>query len=69
MAEGRRHEGGRGTLKGGNSDSTTCWTCGTAGHIAAPCPKGGNKNLYAMGEEESEVIEETVDYDEELQVW
>ena len=29
-----------------------------AGHIAASCPKGGNKNLYPMGEEESEVTEE-----------
>ena len=29
-----------------------------AGHTAASCPKGGNKNLNPMGEEESEVIEE-----------
>ena len=31
--------------KGGKGEGRTCWTCGKAGHIAAWCRKGGNKNL------------------------
>ena len=38
-------------------------------HIAASCLKGGNKNLYAMGEKASEINEEAVDNEEELQAW
>ena len=68
-AEGNGKKGGTGTEKGGKCDSGTCWACGKAGHIAASCPKGGNGNLYAMGEEESEVNEETVDNGDAMQAW
>ena len=44
-----------------------CWTCGKTGHIAAWCRKGGNKNVYAIGEDDSENIEESVDNEEDLQ--
>ena len=47
--------------------SRTCWTCGKTGHIAAWCRKGGNTNLYAIDEDESEHVEKTPDNDEELQ--
>ena len=43
-------KGGKGTEKGGK---------GVDGHIAASCPEGGDKNLYAMGGKGSE----------ELQAW
>ena len=33
----------------------------TAGHIAVSCRKGGNQNLYPVGEEESEVNDEAFD--------
>ena len=49
--------------KGGKGERRTCWTCGTAGHIAASCPTGGCKNLYAIGGKEND------DNDEELQAW
>ena len=60
---------GKGQEKGGKGDSRTCRTCGKTRHIAAWCQKGGNKHLYASGEDESETIEETLDNDEELQAW
>ena len=31
----------------------TYCTSSKAGHVAASCPKGGNKNLYAVGEKEN----------------
>ena len=37
--------------KSGKGDSITCWTCGRAGHVAAVCPRSGNKNLYIDEEE------------------
>ena len=32
-------------------------------------PEGDNKNLYAIGEEESEVNDEATDNEEEWQAW
>ena len=42
---------------------------GDTGHIAAWCRKGGNRNLYAIEEEDSEHAEETIDIEEDLQAW
>ena len=53
----------------GTSDNRKSWTCGKAGPVADSCPKGGNKNLYAIGEEESEVNEKAIDNEEGLQTW
>ena len=53
----------------GRGENSTCWTCGKTGHISAWCRKGGNKHLYAIDEDESENIEETLDSDEEFQAW
>ena len=50
-------------------ESRTCWTCGKAGHIAAWCRKGGNKNLHATDEDDSENIEESTENEEDLQEW
>ena len=36
-------------------------------HIAAWCRKGGNKNLYATGEDGSETAEESVENEEDVQ--
>ena len=47
----------------------TYWNCGKARHTAASCSKGGNKNLYAIGEDESEVNEQATSNDDELQAW
>ena len=71
-AHGRKpmaKRGSKGTEKGGKGDSSTCWTCGKAGQISASCLKGGKENLNATGEEESEVDEEAIDDEEELQAW
>ena len=38
-------------------------------HIQTWCRKGGDEHLYAIDEDESENIEETLDNDEELQAW
>ena len=46
-----------------------CWPCGKTGHIAAWCRKGGNKNLYAMDEDDSENTEESAENEEDLQPW
>ena len=53
--------------KGG--ESRTCWTCGKAGNIAAWCRKGGNKNLHATDEDDSENIEESTENGKDLQAW
>ena len=37
-------------------NSRTCWTRGKTGHSAAWCQKGGNTNLYAVDEDESETM-------------
>ena len=71
-AHGRKplaKRGSKGTEKGGKGDSSTCWTCGKAGQISASCLKGGKENLNATGEVESEVDEEAIDDEEELQAW
>ena len=39
------------------------------GHTAAWCRKGGNRNLYAIEEENSEHAEETIDIEQDLQAW
>ena len=66
--KGNGKKGGEGTENGGKEDSRTCW-CGNAGRIAAWCPAGGNRNLCAVGEKESEVSEEAADNEAELQLW
>ena len=66
--KGNGKKGGEGTEKGGKEDSRTCWS-GNAGRIAAWCPAGGNRNLCAVGEKESEVSEEAADNEAELQPW
>ena len=38
-------------------------------HIAVSCPYGGHKDLYAVGEEGSEVSAQAADTEEELQAW
>ena len=38
-------------------------------HIAAWCRKGGNTHLYAIGEDDSEIVEEATDNEEDLQAW
>ena len=35
-----------------------CWTSGETEHIAAWCRKGGNSNVYAIDEDDSENVEE-----------
>ena len=60
-------KGSRGQEKGGKGEGRTSWTCGKAGHIAAWCRKGGNKNLHAIDEEDSEHVGEANDSEEDLQ--
>ena len=68
--QGPWHErGSKGQVKGGKGESRACWTCGETEHIAAWCRKGGNKILYAIDQDYSENVEETLDNDEELQAW
>ena len=55
--------------KGGKGESRTCWTCGKTGHIAAWCMKGGNKNLYAIDEDDSANVEESAEDEDDLQAW
>ena len=62
-AKGKK--GGKGQDQHGKGDSSTCWTGGKARHIAALCPRHGNKYLYAIDEEDNEVSEEARDNDEE----
>ena len=65
----RREAGGTRQVKGGKGDTRTCWTCGKTGHVAACCRKGGNKNLYAIDEDDSENAEESGENKEDLQAW
>ena len=60
-------QGSKGQENGGKGENRVCWTCGKTGHVAALCRNGGNKNLYAIDENEN--IEQTLDNDEELQSW
>ena len=70
MAEMQWQErGSKGQEKSGKGESRACLTCGKTGHIAMWCRKGGNKQLYAFDEDDSEHIEEALDNDEELQAW
>ena len=67
--KGSGEKGGKGQEKGGKGETRTCWTCRKTGHIAAWCRKGGNKNLYAMDEDDSENAEESAEKKEDLQAW
>ena len=67
--KGSGKKGGKGQEKGGKGKSRTCWTCGKTGHIAAWCRKGGDTNLYATDEDDSENVEEPTDNEEDLQAW
>ena len=67
--KGSGKKGGKGPEKGGKGEKRNCWTCGKTGHIAAGCRKGGNKNLYAVDEDENENIEESVEDEDDLQAW
>ena len=42
---------------------------GKAGLIAALCPMGSNKNLYAIDEEGNDITDEVHDNDKDLQSW
>ena len=69
MAEGQRKErrhGARERWQGRNQSLLDVWN---SGHFAAWCRKGGNRNLYAIEEEDSEHAEETIDIEEDLQAW
>ena len=66
---GSGKKGGKGQEKGGKGETRTCWTCGMTGHIAAWCRKGGNKNLYAIDEDDSENAEESAVNKEDPQAW
>ena len=69
MGRRQRQERRQRAEKGGKGESRTCWTCGKAGHIAAWCRKGGNINLYAVDEDDSENVEESTENEEDLQAW
>ena len=43
------------------------WTCIKTRHIAVWCREGGNTHVHAIGANDSENVEETLDNDEELQ--
>ena len=43
--------------------------CAKTGHVAVWCKKGGNKNLYAIDEDDSENVEDSADNEEDLQAW
>ena len=60
---------GKGQEKGGKGETRTFWTSGKTGHIAAWCRKGGNKNLFAVDEDDSENVEESAENEEDLQAW
>ena len=47
-----------GQEEGGKGDSRTCL-----------CRKGGNKNLYAVDEDDGEKAEESTENEEDLQAW
>ena len=69
MAEVQRKErrqGARERWQGRNQSLLDVWK---TGHIAAWCRKGGNRNLCAIEEEDSEHAEETIDIEEGLQAW
>ena len=59
--KGNGKKGGKRQEKGVKGEARACWTCGKTGHIAASCRKGGNRNLYAIEEEDNEYAEETID--------
>ena len=65
--KGSGKKGSRGQEKGGKGETRTYWTCGKTGHTAAWCKKGGNTNLYAIDEDDSENIEESADNEEDLE--
>ena len=67
--KGSGKKGGKGQEKGGKGEARTCWTCGKTGHIATWCRKGGNGNLYATDDDDSENVEESTDSEEDLQSW
>ena len=67
--KGSGEKGGKGQEKGGKGETRTCWTCGKTGHITAWRRKGGNKNLNAMDEDDSENTEESAENEEDLQAW
>ena len=48
-------------------ETRACWTWGKTGHIAAWCQQGGNNNLNATDEDDSENVEEATDNEEDLQ--
>ena len=52
--------------QGRNQSMLDLWQ---TGHIAAWCRKGGNNNLYAIDEDDSENFEEAADNEEDLQAW
>ena len=46
--KGSGKKGSKGQESGGKGGTRACWTCGKAGHIAAWCRKGGNKNCTPL---------------------
>ena len=67
--KGSGKKGRKGQENGGKGESRTCWTCGKTGHIAAWCRKGGNKQLYAIDDNDGGNAEESEENEEDLQAW
>ena len=69
LLSGSGKKGSKGQEKGGKGETGTWWTCGKTGHFGAWCRKGGNKHLYAIAADDSEIIEESADNEEDLHAW
>ena len=62
-------KGSKGQEKGGKGGNKTCWSYDKTDHIAAWCRKGGNNKLYAIGEDDSENVDEATDNEGDLRAW
>ena len=59
MPEGAvARKGITGQEQGGKGGTRACWTCGKTGHVAAWCRQGGNNELHAVEEDDSENVEQ-----------
>ena len=64
--KGRGMKAGKGKEKSSKGEARACWACGKIGHIAARCRKGGKHNLYAIGEDDSEHVNDATDNEEDM---
>ena len=69
MAEGQCRREAKGQTKVAREKTEHVGLVVKTKHVAAWCRKGGDEDLYAIDEDESEDIEETLDSDEEFQAW